>query len=78
MSLSSPFNQGLPSGQGATGPLISWPVAPGRGYQVQFKNNLSDPVWQNVAGNVTLIGGQGYVTDLAPNAGHRFYRIVSF
>jgi hypothetical protein len=63
---------------GTTGqyPVIIWPLAPGKSYRVQFKNDLMDPDWQDLNGNVTLMAGTGYATDLAPAAGQRFYRIV--
>ncbi len=35
---------------------------------MQFKNNLSDPQWQNVTGRATVVGSQGGVTDLAPQS----------
>jgi Tol biopolymer transport system component len=57
-------------------PTINWPVIAGKSYQVQYKNDLSDPVWQNVTGNITIEGSQGRITDLTPAADHRFYRIV--
>jgi hypothetical protein len=57
---------------------LSWPVAPGKGYHAQYTASLDDPNWQNLNGNVTIIGGQGYINDFAPGAGQRFYRIVSY
>lgn len=56
-------------------PLMTWPAVPGRGYQVQFKNNLTDANWQSLTGNVTILGNDGFATDLAP-APQRFYRVV--
>jgi Tol biopolymer transport system component len=70
------YAQLLPAGSAAQNPTISWPLAPGVTYQVQYKNNLNDPAWQNLPGNITFIGDTGYGTDLAPAAGQRFYRIV--
>ena len=64
------------SGSSAQNPVVSWPVIPGRGYAVQFKNDLSDPDWQTLSGGVTLIGTNGYAYDLAPAGGRRFYRVV--
>ncbi len=58
------------------GPTVTWPAVPGVSYQVQFKNHLTDTTWQVVNGNVTVVGTQGYVTDLAPSATQRFYRIL--
>jgi len=64
------------SGLAAQTPVITWPAAPGKTYQVQFKNDLSDASWQNFTGNVTLMGNQGSAYDLVPSAGQRFYRVV--
>ena len=58
------------------GPTITWPAVPGVSYQVQFKNHFTDANWQVVNGNITFVGSQGYVTDLAPAPTQRFYRIV--
>ncbi len=52
--------------------------APGVGYQVQFKNSLSDPQWQLLNGPATVVGVQGSIVDPSPPAVQRFYRIVSF
>ncbi|HEX3628636.1 MAG TPA: hypothetical protein VH280_24770 [Verrucomicrobiae bacterium] len=61
----------------ATGnPVIVWQATAGVAYQVQFADNLSNPVWQNVTGNMILIGNNGQIMDLSPNPGQRFYRIV--
>jgi Tol biopolymer transport system component len=57
-------------------PTLSWPLAPAVAYQVQYKNNLTDPAWQALPGNIIFIGGTGYVTDPAPAPDKRFYRIV--
>ncbi|HZQ48658.1 MAG TPA: hypothetical protein VFC07_16690, partial [Verrucomicrobiae bacterium] len=57
-------------------PTITWPAVPGVSYQVQFKNNLTDSLWQVLNGNVTLVGTQGYAIDLAPAATQRYYRIL--
>jgi hypothetical protein len=59
------------------GVWISWPVIPGRSYGVQFKNSLAEPTWQTLGGNVTIVGTQGYLNDLAPGSSQRFYRIVA-
>jgi Tol biopolymer transport system component len=59
-------------------PVITWPAPPGKSYRVQFKNNLSDAVWQNLSGSVTIVGGQGYCSDLVPGAVQRFYRVMAF
>ena len=59
-------------------PTLTWPAVNGKTYQVQFKNSLTDAVWQTLSGNTWVSGNQGYATDLAPSASQRFYRIVAF
>jgi Tol biopolymer transport system component len=63
---------------GQSNPSLTWPVIPGAGYTVQFKDNLTDPSWQTVNGNVAIVGGQATITDFAPNPTNRFYRIVAY
>jgi len=57
-------------------PVVSWPLAAGKSYQVQYKTNLTDAVWLNLPGEATFIGDTGYLSDLLPSPGQRFYRIV--
>lgn len=61
---------------GGQNPVLTWPLAPGKSYRVQFKNDLSEADWVDLNGNVTLVGTQGRVSDLAPASGQKFYRIV--
>jgi dipeptidyl aminopeptidase/acylaminoacyl peptidase len=56
-------------------PSISWPVTPGVDYHVQYKNHLEDPFWLELDRIFTVVGGQAYVLDLAPDQVQRFYRI---
>lgn len=65
----------VPQGQAA--PTLSWPAAPGCSYQVQFKDNLTDPVWRALNAPVTITGTQASATDTGIGGGHRFYRIVA-
>ncbi len=58
-------------------PKLTWPAVPGKSYQVQYKNNLSDPVWQNLNGSVSIAGTNGYASDFAPATSQRFYRIAA-
>ena len=46
-------------------------------YKVQFKTNLDDPIWNNLAQPISVIGGYATVQDPAP-AGARFYRVVGY
>jgi hypothetical protein len=57
-------------------PTLTWPLAAGKSYQVQYKTNLTDPVWLNLPGDVTFIGATGYLNDPLLSSGQRFYRIV--
>ncbi len=67
---------GLTPGTPPSNPVIVWPVSPGISYGLQFKNDLSDPNWQNFIGNEILVGTNGYAIDLAPVTGQRFYRFI--
>lgn len=62
-------------GMSAGGPTLSWQVDPTRTYEVQFKNDLNEPAWQNFGGEVVFIGGMAYAQDVATTE-QRFYRIV--
>ncbi len=66
------------SGPGQTSPQLTWAAAPGAGYQVQYKTNLTDDTWLPVNGSVVIQNGAGFVNDLAPDPDHRFYRIVAY
>lgn len=61
----------------AQDPTVTWLTTPGRTYQVQFKNDLNDPAWQNLTNNVSIVGGQGYAIDPAPAGAQRFYRVIA-
>jgi hypothetical protein len=65
----------ITTGLPGLGPTITWPGRPGETYHVQFKDALTDVVWQEVSGVVTITGDQAQVTDLAPSNSQRFYRI---
>lgn len=66
----------LPSTGGL--PTLVWPAQPGTSYRVQFKDDLGEPVWQDLPGSVSVVGDHGYASDLLPGNGKRFYRIVGF
>ena len=70
------YAQMVRAGTFSPNPAISWSLTSGKSYQVQFKTNLTDPVWLNLPGNVTFIGATGYVSDPSPAPGRRFYRVV--
>jgi Tol biopolymer transport system component len=68
--------QAVVSSQSNPNVTLIWPVLPGKTYQVLFKNNLTDPAWQVLPGNVTILGNTGYFTDASPPIGQRFYQII--
>jgi hypothetical protein len=73
--ISTFYVQISPSSSPNQNPTLIWPVQSGKSYQVQFKNNLTDPAWQALPGNVTILGGTAYFTDPTPVTGQRFYQI---
>ena len=70
------YAQLIPAGAAGPNPVVSWPLAAGEMYQVQYKTNLTDAVWLNLPGNMTYLGLAGYLSDSAPAPNQRFYRIV--
>ncbi len=68
----------LTPGTGASRKVtLTWPVNPGTGYSVQYKNALSDSAWLPLTGAVG-IGSQGYAEDNPGDQGQRFYRVVLY
>ncbi|MGC9941775.1 MAG: hypothetical protein ABSE48_08055, partial [Verrucomicrobiota bacterium] len=65
------------TGNNGTPPTINWPASAGQTYSVQYKEDLSDPVWHTLSGAVTIVGNRGYLTDSTLASGQRFYRVVS-
>jgi Tol biopolymer transport system component len=61
-----------------SGSQIHWPALPGKSYRVQFKNDLNDAVWQDLPGNVAILGNTAYYGDPAAGATRRFYRIMAW
>jgi len=60
-----------------TVPAFSWTAQPGFFYHVQFKDDLSDPVWHDFSGSTTVMGNVGQAYDLTPAVSQRFYRVIS-
>jgi Tol biopolymer transport system component len=60
----------------STNVILSWLAVPGKSYQVQYKDNLSDSLWLNAPGNVSVVGTQAYFTVPADQP-NRFYRLVN-
>ena len=55
--------------------VLSWPATAGRTYQVQYKDDLSDTVWQNAPGGVSVNGNTAYFSAPFDAPPKRFYRI---
>lgn len=63
----------------STGPRsIRWLATPGQSYRVEYKNVLSDSLWQELAGPITITGNQAEVLDSTPHTDQRYYRVVSY
>lgn len=58
-------------------PVISWPADAGTNFQLQYKDNLTDPAWLSLSGGITIVSNTGSISDLSPNPQQRFYRVHS-
>jgi Tol biopolymer transport system component len=56
--------------------MLTWPAAPGKGYAVQYKLHLTDPVWQTPSGTPWVIGTTGYFNVTNTLAGG-YFRIAA-
>jgi hypothetical protein len=58
---------------------ITWNSNPNQTYQLQLKNNLTDPSWQNLRDPIIATTTTTTSTDPSPNTtSQRFYRVTSF
>jgi hypothetical protein len=57
-------------------PIVSFPAVAGTAYQVQYKNNLADPLWLPLPGTITTGNNTATITDSSKGA-QRFYRVQS-
>ena len=48
---------------------------PGKVYQLQHKNNLSDTIWSNAGNEITATAGITSLADPVPSQTNRFYRV---
>ena len=55
---------------------ISWSAVSGRNYRVQFKSDLTEPTWTNLAGDITSTGSTAAKTDATISGNRRYYRVV--
>ncbi len=61
-------------GSGAT--TVMWSAVPGRTYQVQSRDDLSEPGWNPVGGPVIASSTTASMTDPLPADPDRFYRVL--
>jgi hypothetical protein len=55
---------------------LSWPAVAGKSYQVQYKANLSDPVWLNAPGHALVADSLGSFTTPATQL-NCYYRVLA-
>jgi hypothetical protein len=56
---------------------VIWSASAGLNYRLQFKTNLNDAAWQNLAGDVTATNTTAFKIDALPaNTPQRFYRVT--
>jgi len=56
---------------------VVWNAIPGRSYRVEYKQNVDDPSWAVVSGEVRINGSTGSMEDPSSSADtHRFYRVA--
>ena len=53
---------------------VSWHSAPGKHYQIQYKNEIEDAAWQALGGNFTASALISIQVDTTTNT-HKFYRV---
>jgi hypothetical protein len=56
--------------------MLSWLALPGTIYQVQYKNDLNDPNWIVLGGNLVASGNSVSATNAINGVASRFYRIA--
>ncbi|MCX6930838.1 MAG: hypothetical protein NT154_47690, partial [Verrucomicrobia bacterium] len=59
----------------STNTILAWSAISGAKYRVQFKDDLGDTNWTDLAPDVTAAGPVASITDI-PNVAQRFYRIL--
>lgn len=67
---------GASSGPSARAAVIQWKAIPGKTYRLQYKNDLSDPAWMDVPGDVTASNSLAFKNDSSASPARRFYRIL--
>ncbi|MGA2247637.1 MAG: lamin tail domain-containing protein, partial [Verrucomicrobiota bacterium] len=60
-----------------TGLSLNWQTVLGQSYQIEYKNNLTDPAWTALGTPISGTGGFISVTNNAALAIQRFFRIIA-
>ena len=68
----------LPGSAPGDATWLWWPSTPGKTYQVQFKDNLDDPVWLDLSGTTSDSHYRSALQISTSGTSHKFYRVVSF
>ena len=55
--------------------FLNWPGAAGQTYQLEYKNNLTDPVWTAMGNPITGTGGTLALTNHVGASAQRFFRV---
>jgi hypothetical protein len=55
---------------------LFWQRVPGQSYRVQYKDELGQTNWTNLAGDITADGNQASLVDTNTSPSQRFYRVV--
>ncbi|HWD92650.1 MAG TPA: lamin tail domain-containing protein [Verrucomicrobiae bacterium] len=76
-SASAPSSQAPMTIQAAgTNLIVTWPAAAGQNYQLEYKDNLTDPTWTPLGGVVTGTDGTMTITNDFGDSTQRFFRLV--
>ena len=57
---------------------LTWPAAPGRSYQFQYKTILVDTAWLTAPGSLSVIGSQGYYLTPAAQSNSFYRALISY
>ncbi len=58
--------------------VLTWDTLPGKTYRIYYKDNLSDPDWNLVAGQLTLTATTAAIEDPEGKQVQRFYQVVEY
>jgi hypothetical protein len=67
----------LPPAAPGEGPWLSWPALLNGSYRVEFKDDFSDPTWEDLPGTPTRLGVRAWLQDTPPASAQRIYRVVA-